>query len=107
MFRIAISLLILSVLANGVDAAVDIADVFVSHASGNHDAHDPHQGDSGADGEGADDATQHFCHCAAHMPPLGADTQVDFPPLRVAAPDDVANLAFRSRFPPPVRPPKR
>jgi hypothetical protein len=69
--------------------------------------HDPHQGDSGSGGGSGDDASQHFCHCAAHMPPLCADTQLEFLPAHAASPSTVANLALRSRFPPPARPPKR
>ena len=105
MRRLAASFLILCVIANGVDAAVDIADAFVGHGDTAHEEHNPHQGNSGGGGSG-DDASKHFCHCAAHVPPLSAETGDDYPPVHHSAPDNVSRLLVGSRFPPPVRPPK-
>jgi hypothetical protein len=99
--------LVLCVLANGVDAALDVGAAFPGHGNGAHEAHDPHHDDpDSAPGGSSGEPKQHFCHCAAHAPALSALTHVDFVPVHEAAPEWATRLAIGARSPPPVRPPK-
>ena len=105
--RLTTTLLILSLLASGVEAATDFGGFAQGGDVSAHETHgDFHDDDSGApDREGKD--SRHFCHCSAHGPALMMSVS-----LPVIAPAETAGstlqaLLHSQALPPPHRPPKR
>lgn len=105
--RLISALLILSLVASGIEAATDIGGPLQSDDMSAHEVHGHLDGDdSGSpDREGKD--ARHFCHCAAHGAALMvAATLPEFAGGATVASIIETRPLFRA-LSPPRRPPKR
>jgi hypothetical protein len=107
MLRIVTSLLMLSLLTGGLEAATDFGGIQQGDASSAHEVHgDFHDDDSGSpdsDGKGKD--PRHFCHCTAHGPAVIMSISLPAFAATVTIGSTINRLQGTQRLPPLLRPP--
>jgi len=108
--RLTTTLLILSLLASGVEAATDFGGFAHGGSAPAHethgDFHNDHADDPGGPAPGGEDS-RHFCHCTAHGPALIMSVSVPVYADAETAGATVETLLHSQALPPPLRPPKR
>jgi enoyl-CoA hydratase/carnithine racemase len=107
MLRLVTTVLILSLLAGGVEAATDFGGFAQGGDVPAHETHgDFHDDDPGVPARGGDDS-RHFCHCTAHGPALIMSISVPTVACVETAASTAGALSHSQAVAPPRRPPKR